>query len=41
MLGNLGKNLTKTMKKLAGMSIVDEEVVREVIKRNSASFNTI
>ncbi len=32
MLGNLGKNLTKTMKKLAGMSIVDEEVVREVIK---------
>lgn len=32
MLGNLGKNLTKTMKKLAGMSIVDEEVVKEVIK---------
>ncbi len=32
MLGNLGKSLTKTMKKLAGMSIVDEEVVKEVIK---------
>jgi signal recognition particle subunit SRP54 len=32
MLGNLSKNLTKTMKKLAGMSIVDEEVVKEVIK---------
>jgi len=32
MLGNLGKNLTKTMKKLAGMSIIDEEVVKEVIK---------
>lgn len=32
MLGNLGKNLTKTMKKLAGMAIIDEEVVKEVIK---------
>lgn len=32
MLGNLGKNLTKTMKKLAGMSIIDEEVVKEVVK---------
>lgn len=32
MLGNLGRNLSKTMKKLAGMTIVDEEVVREVIK---------
>ncbi|MEN4018535.1 MAG: signal recognition particle protein Srp54 [Methanobacterium sp.] len=32
MLGNLGKNLTKTMKKLAGMSIIDEEVVKEAIK---------
>jgi len=32
MLGNLGKNLTKTMKKLAGMTIIDEEVVKEVIK---------
>ncbi|MCK9151018.1 signal recognition particle protein Srp54 [Methanobacterium alcaliphilum] len=32
MLGNLGKNLTKTMKKLAGMSIVDEEMVKEVVK---------
>jgi len=32
MLANLGKNLTKTMKKLAGMSIIDEEVVKEVIK---------
>ncbi|NYB51723.1 MAG: signal recognition particle protein [Methanobacteriaceae archaeon] len=32
MLGDLGKNLTKTMKKLAGMTIIDEEVVKEVIK---------
>lgn len=32
MLGNLGKNLTKTMKKLAGMPIIDEEVVKEAIK---------
>ena len=32
MLGNLGISLSKTMKKLAGMTIVDEEVVREVIK---------
>lgn len=32
MLGNLGKNLTKTMKKLAGMTIIDEEVVKEVVK---------
>ncbi|WP_308572272.1 signal recognition particle protein Srp54 [uncultured Methanobacterium sp.] len=32
MLGNLGKNLTKTMKKLAGMTIIDEEMVKEVIK---------
>jgi signal recognition particle subunit SRP54 len=32
MLGNLGKNLTNTMKKLAGMSIIDEEIVKEVVK---------
>ena len=32
MLGNLGKNLTNTMKKLAGMAIIDEEVVKEVTK---------
>lgn len=32
MLDNLGKNLTKTMKKLAGMTIIDEEVVKEVVK---------
>jgi signal recognition particle subunit SRP54 len=32
MLGNLGKNLTKTMKKLAGMSLIDEKVVKEVVK---------
>jgi signal recognition particle subunit SRP54 len=32
MLDNLGKNLTNTMKKLAGMSIIDKEVVKEVIK---------
>jgi signal recognition particle subunit SRP54 len=32
MLGNLGKNLTNTMKKLAGMNIIDEEVVKEVVR---------
>lgn len=32
MLGNLGKNLTTTMKKLAGMTIIDEEVIKEVVK---------
>ncbi len=32
MLGNLGKNLTNTMKKLAGMTIIDEKVVKEVVK---------
>jgi signal recognition particle subunit SRP54 len=32
MLGNLGENLTKTMKKLAGMAIIDEKVVKDVIK---------
>ena len=38
MLGNLGKNLTKTMKKLAGMTIIDEEVVKEVIKDIQRAF---
>jgi len=32
MLGKLGKSLAKTMKKLAGMTIVDEEVVKEAVK---------
>jgi len=32
MLGKLGKSLAKTMKKLAGMTIVDEKVVKEAIK---------
>jgi len=35
MLGNLGKNLTKTMKKLAGMSIIDEEVVKEDLQKHN------
>lgn len=38
MLGNLGKNLTKTMKKLAGMSIIDEEMVKEVVKDIQRAF---
>ncbi len=38
MLGNLGKNLTKTMKKLAGMTIIDEKVVKEVIKDIQRAF---
>lgn len=32
MLGNLGKNLTNTMKKLAGISIIDEKTIKEVVK---------
>lgn len=32
MLGNLGKNLTNTMKKLAGMSVIDEKTIKEVVK---------
>lgn len=31
-MGNLGKNLTNTMKKLAGMTIIDGKVVKEVVK---------
>ena len=38
MLGNLGKNLTKTMKKLAVMTIIDEKVVIEVIKDIQRAF---
>ena len=36
MLGSLGENLTNTMKKLAGMSVIDKKVVKEVVtaKRN-------
>ena len=33
MLGSLGENLTNTMKKLAGMSVIDKKVVKEVVKR--------
>lgn len=32
MLGNLGKSLTNTMKKLAGMSVIDEKTIKEVVK---------
>jgi signal recognition particle subunit SRP54 len=32
MLGNLGKNLTNTMKKLAGMSVIDKKTVKELVK---------
>ena len=31
MLGSLGENLTNTMKKLAGMSVIDKKVVKEVV----------
>ena len=38
MLGSLGENLTNTMKKLVGMSVIDKktikEVVKELLKRN-------
>ena len=32
MLGNLGENLTNTMKKLVGMSVIDKKTIREVVK---------
>ncbi len=32
MLGNLGKSLTNTMKKLAGMTVIDEKTIKEVVK---------
>ena len=32
MLGNLGKSLTNTMKKLAGMSVIDKKTIKEVVK---------
>ena len=32
MLGNLGRSLTNTMKKLAGMSVIDEKTINEVVK---------
>jgi signal recognition particle subunit SRP54 len=38
MLGNLGKNLTNTMKKLAGMSVIDEKAVKEVVKDIQRAF---
>lgn len=34
MLGNLGENLTKTMKKLVGISVIDKKTIEEVDKRN-------
>ncbi|MCL2114729.1 MAG: signal recognition particle protein Srp54 [Methanobrevibacter sp.] len=32
MLGKLGKSLTNTMKKLAGLSVIDEKTIKEVVK---------
>ncbi len=32
MLGSLGENLTNTMKKLVGMSIVDKKTIKEIVK---------
>lgn len=32
MLGSLGENLTNTMKKLVGMSVIDKKTVKEVVK---------
>lgn len=32
MLGNLGKKLTNTMKKLVGMTVIDEKTIKEVVK---------
>ena len=32
MLGNLGENLTNTMKKLVGMSVIDKKTIKEIVK---------
>ena len=32
MLGNLGENLTNTMKKLAGMTVIDKKTIKEVVR---------
>ena len=32
MLGNLGENLTNTMKKLVGMSVIDKKTIKELVK---------
>lgn len=32
MLGSLGENLTNTMKKLAGMSVIDKKTIKEVVR---------
>ena len=32
MLGSLGENLTNTMKKLVGMSVIDKKTIKEVVK---------
>lgn len=32
MLGSLGENLTNTMKKLVGMSVIDKKTVKEIVK---------
>lgn len=32
MLGNLGENLTNTMKKLVGMSVIDKKTIKEVVR---------
>ena len=32
MLGNLGENLTETMKKLVGISVIDKKTIEEVVK---------
>ena len=32
MLGNLGESLSNSIKKLAGMSVIDKKTVKEVVK---------
>lgn len=32
MLGNLGENLTNTMKKLVGMTVIDKKTIKEIVK---------
>ncbi|MDD4594750.1 MAG: signal recognition particle receptor subunit alpha, partial [Methanobacteriaceae archaeon] len=32
MLGKLGENLTNTMKKLAGMTVIDKKTIKELVR---------
>ena len=41
MLGNLGKSLTDTMKKLAGMTIIDEKTIKKIVAQCFEDYATM